>query len=173
MRMTPVRAIVYGGLTVGALDLADAMIFFYLRSGVSPVAILHSIAAGLLGPAAARAGGGATAALGLAVHFLIATIIVAIYVAASRRWSFLRRRVVLCGLIYGVIAYFIMNYVVVPLSNARSGGPIVWPIVTNGLLIHALGVGLPAAWFAAGVEHRGTSTGDEHREIREIRDVTQ
>jgi uncharacterized membrane protein YagU involved in acid resistance len=149
--MTPARAIVYGGLTVGVLDLADAVIFFYLRSGVSPVAILHSIAAGLLGPAAARAGGAPTAALGLVLHFLIATIIVAIYVAASRRRRLLRERVVLCGLTYGLIAYVVMNYIVVPLSNARSGGPIVWPIVINGLLIHAFGVGLPAAWFASAI----------------------
>ena len=55
--LSPAIAIVYGTLTVGALDLLDAFIFFYLRSGARPVPILHSIASGLLGPAAARSGG--------------------------------------------------------------------------------------------------------------------
>ena len=161
--MSLARAVVYGGLTVGILDLADAVIFFYLRSGVSPVAILHSIAAGVLGPAAARAGGAATAALGLGLHFLIATIIVAIYIAASRRWRVLRERVILCGLTYGVIVYAAMTYIVVPLSNARSGGPVVWPIVINGIVIHAVGVGLPAAWFASAIGGKDSRTIDSKR----------
>ena len=149
MRLSPARAILYGGLAVGALDLADAFIFFYLRSGAMPVPILHSIAAGLIGPAAARAGGLQTAALGFFLHFLIAFIIVAIYVVASRGIRVLTSQPVICGLAYGVMAYFVMNYAVLPLSNARSGGPFVLPVLVNGLLIHAFGVGLPSALFAA------------------------
>ena len=105
------RAILYGTLTVGTLDLLDAFIFFYLRSGVQPVAILHSIASGLLGPTAARAGGLPTAALGFFLHFLIAFIIVSIYFLASRRIPILRSRPVVCGLAYGVLGYFVMTYV--------------------------------------------------------------
>ena len=40
-----------------------------------------------------------------------------------------------------------MNYAVIPLS-ATSRGPFVLPVFINGILIHALGVGLPSAWFA-------------------------
>lgn len=155
MSLTPARAILYGGLTVGGLDLLDALIFFYVRSGAMPMGILHSIAAGLLGPADARAGGVATAILGFALHFAIAFIIVTVYVVASRYLPVLRSRYVLCGLSYGVVAYFVMTYVVVPLSNARSGGVTPWPVFLNGLLIHAFGVGLPAAWFASRIRARG------------------
>jgi len=54
---------------------------------------------------------------------------------------------------FGVAAYFVMTFVVVPLSNAGPGRisfalPAV-PILINGLAIHALGVGLPAAYFAS------------------------
>ena len=143
------RAILYGTLTVGTLDLLDAFVFFYLRSGVKPVAILHSIASGLLGPDAARSGGIPTAALGFFLHFLIAFLIVSIYFLASRKIPILRSRPVICGLAYGVVAYFVMAYVVVPMSNARSGGPFVLPVFINGILIHAFGVGLPAALFSA------------------------
>ena len=152
-RLTLARASVCGGLVVGVLDLLDAFIFFGLRSGARPMAILHSIAAGVLGRDAARAGGWATATLGVALHFTIALIIATIYVAASRYHNVLRRRWIICGITYGVIAYFVMTDVVVPMSHAGSGTrpAFVWPVFLNGILIHAFGVGLPAAYFASRV----------------------
>lgn len=153
--VTSIRAIVYGGLAAGVLDLLDAFVFFGLRSGARPLAILHSIAAGLLGRDASRAGGAQTAALGFVLHFLVALIIAAIYVAASRVLPILRRRWRICGLVFGVVAYFVMTFVVVPLSNAGPGRiafaiPVA-PVLINGLAIHALGVGLPIAYFASRV----------------------
>jgi hypothetical protein len=150
-RLSSAGAVVYGGLVVGVLDLADAFIFFGLRSGARPMGILHSIAAGVLGRDAARAGGAATATLGLLLHFTIAVIIAAIYVAASRHAAVLRRRWIVCGITYGVIAYFVMTYIVVPLSNAGGATrpAFVLPVFLNGILIHAFGVGLPAAYFAS------------------------
>lgn len=150
-----VRAILYGGLVVGALDLLDAFVFFGLRSGARPMGILHSIAAGAIGRDAARAGGIPTAALGVLLHFTIAFIIAATYVVASRLLPVLRKRWVLCGLAFGVIAYFVMTFVVVPLSNAGPGWitfalPVA-PVLINGLAIHAFGVGMPAAFFASRV----------------------
>jgi len=148
-----VRAILFGGLVVGVLDLLDAFIFFGLRSGARPVGILHSIAAGAIGRDAARAGGAQTAALGVLLHFTIAFIITAVYVVASRFLPLLRKRWVLCGLAFGVLAYCVMTFVVVPLSNAGPGRitlslPVA-PVLFNGLAIHAFGVGLPAAYFAS------------------------
>ena len=151
--MTLIRAIVSGGLVIGVLDLLDAFVFFGLRSGARPMGILHSIAAGAIGRDAARAGGAQTAALGLVLHFLIAFIIASIYIVASRFVPVLRRRWVICGIAYGVVAYFVMTFVVVPLSNAGPGRIAfalpVTPVLLNGLAIHALGVGLPAAYFVA------------------------
>lgn len=151
--MTLVRAVVYGGLAAGVLDLLDALVFFGLRSGARPVGILHSIAAGLLGRDASRAGGMPTAALGFILHFVNALIIAAIYVVASRALPVLRRRWVIGGLAYGVAAYFVMTFVVVPLSNAGPGRIAfalpVTPVLINGLAIHAFGVGLPIAYFAS------------------------
>jgi hypothetical protein len=151
--MTLIRAIVSGGLVIGVLDLLDALIFFGLRSGARPMGILHSIAAGAIGRDAARAGGTQTAALGAILHFLIAFIIAAIYIMVSRFIPVLRRRWVICGIAYGVVAYFVMTFVVVPLSSAGAGRIAfalpVTPVLLNGLAIHALGVGLPAAFFAS------------------------
>lgn len=91
-RLSPARAILYGTLVVGTLDILDALIFFGLRFGAAPIRIFHSIAAGLLGPDAARAGGLPTAFLGGFLHYFIAFAVVATYYAASRKFSFLTRR---------------------------------------------------------------------------------
>jgi hypothetical protein len=140
------RAFLLGTLAVGVLDLADALVFFGLR-GAQPIRILQSIAAGTLGREAFT-GGAATAALGVGLHFTVAAIIVAVYMGVASRVGLLARRPFVFGPAYGVVAYLVMNWVVVPLSatspGARSG-----PVLVNGLLIHILGVGLPAALAAA------------------------
>ena len=144
--MTVTRAIAYGTLVVGALDALDAVVFFGLR-GVAPHRIFQSIAAGLLGQAA-YTGGPATVALGAALHFFIAFLIVATFVGASRYPPVLTRAPILSGLVYGVGVYLVMNLVVLPLSAAASRSSIPWPILLNGVLIHMVGVGLPSSLFA-------------------------
>jgi hypothetical protein len=143
--VTQRRAILIGGLVVGVLDLLDAMAFFGLR-GIPPGRILQSIAAGLLGPAG-FGGGAGTALLGLALHFSIALTIVTTYVLASRRLPALWRHPFRWGPIYGLAVYLTMNYVVIPLS-AASPRSLTFPVVVNGILIHLVGVGLPAALAA-------------------------
>lgn len=151
--LTTARALFYGGLAVGTLDLLDAFIFFGVRSGAQPMGILHSIAAGFVGRDAARAGGVPTAILGLLSHFLVAFCIVTVYVLASRLIPRLRKQWLIGGLLFGVAAYFVMTWFVVPLSNAGNGQITfalpVTAVMLNGILIHAFGVGLPAAYFAS------------------------
>lgn len=142
------RAILLGTLTVGVLDGLDAVLFFWLRSATPPMRIFQSIAAGLLGRASYQ-GGWRTALAGVALHFAIAFGIVLTYFAASRIIPVLRRRAVLFGILYGLIVYAVMNYVVIPLSAIPPRtAAIPAPVLINGLLIHAFGVGLPAALFA-------------------------
>jgi hypothetical protein len=138
------RAILYGTLVVGALDALDAVVFFGLR-GVRPIRIFQSIAAGVLGRAAFE-GGLATAVLGACLHFFIAFLVVLTFYLASRRAPVLTRHAVVSGLLYGLVVYLVMNLVVVPLSAASAVPPSV-PVLVNGLLIHAFGVGLPTALF--------------------------
>ena len=153
MKLTTAWAIVYGGLTVGTLDLIDAFVFFGLRSGAQPVGILHSIAAGFLGRDAARAGGASTAIVGLFSHYLVAFCIVTTCVLLSRVIPALRKQWIICGLVFGVIAYFVMTWFVVPMSNAGNQRITfalpVTPVMLNGILIHMFGVGLPAAYFSS------------------------
>jgi hypothetical protein len=147
-RLSTSRALLYGTLAVGVLDISDAFIFFWLRSGVSPIRILQSVAAGLLGRSS-FSGGWHTAALGLILHFFIAFVIVLVYLMlvylmASRQLPILARDYIACGLAYGILVYLVMTFVVVPMS-AAGGGVRPTAVILNGVLIHMFGVGLPAA----------------------------
>jgi len=142
-------AIVYGGLTAGVLDILDAMIFFDIRNGLTPIRVLHSVASGLVGRERAINGGIKTALLGLFLHFLIAFIMATVFFGASLLLPTLIRHAVLWGLTYGVACYFVMTYVVVPLSAAAPRpGPIPWAVFLNGIIGHALLVGMPIALCA-------------------------
>jgi hypothetical protein len=147
--LSPAKAILYGTLVVGTLDILDALIYFGLRYGVAPIRIFHSIAAGLLGRDAARAGGLPTAFLGGFLHYFIAFSIVTAFVLASRKFPFLIRQPWLTGAIFGVLVYLFMNLVVLPLSALHST-PDLSPSVDllNGVLIHIFGIGVPTALFA-------------------------
>lgn len=147
--MSPRRALLLGTLTVGVLDIMDAFIFFGVR-GVAPVRILQAIASGAVGREAAVAGGVGTAALGLLLHFVVAFFIVLVFFMVSRKVPILTRYPLVTGALYGVAAYFVMTLVVVPASaiHAAPALPTKLAVLLNGLLIHAFGVGIPAALFA-------------------------
>ncbi len=146
--LTPARAILYGTLVVGTLDISDALIFSAFR-GVTPIRLFQYIAAGLLGRDAARAGGLPTAFLGGFLHYFIAFGAVVVCFAGSRRIGFLTRHPWIAGAIYGVLVYLFMNLVVLPLS-ALHRAPDLTPSVSllNQLLIHMFGIGVPSALFA-------------------------
>ena len=144
-RSSAARAILFGGLIGGACDITYAFVFYYLRSGITPVQILQSVASGLLGADASK-GGLPTAALGAFLHFFIAITAAAVYYLASRKLHVLVRRAFLCGVLFGAVIYVFMNFVVIPLSAAPFKGatPSTATWVT-GLLIHMFGIGLPIA----------------------------
>jgi hypothetical protein len=137
------RAILWGGLIAGTMDILAACINTTLRGG-SALKVLQSIASGWLGADAYKLGFKA-AALGLVSHFFIATVATAVYYAASRKLDLLVRRAWWCGPAYGIAVYLFMNFVVFPLSAVpfrftfRPG-----PVIT-AVLIHIFCVGLPIA----------------------------
>jgi hypothetical protein len=142
-------ALVFGTLAVGTIDAIDAVVVFGAR-GATPVRIFQSIASGLLGRASFR-GGLPAAGLGLAIHYFVAFGIVTTYFLVSRRVPLLRRHWVVCGVLYGIVAYGVMNLVVIPLS-AIGQTAFVLPLVVNGIAIHMFGIGIPSAWFASRVD---------------------
>jgi hypothetical protein len=137
------QPIFWGGLIAGTLDILAAFLTAWWRRGISPTRVLQFISSGLLGREA-FAGGTKTAALGLALHFLIATTAAIVFYFASRRLLFLVERPVAAGLLYGVLVFLFMNFVVIPVSQVAAN-----PATASGLIIGVLTimfcVGLPIA----------------------------
>ena len=144
-RPRAVDTIIWGGLVAGILDATDGVIVFGLN-GMSPIQVLQYIASGLLGPNSFK-GGLATAALGTVLHFFIAFVAAGVYYAACLKLPALYRQATTWGLAFGVVVYFFMNYFVLPLSAVPTR-PFSMPLFLNGVIGHALFVGLPIAWFA-------------------------
>jgi len=149
-------AILVGGSAVALLDGLDAIVAFRLALGLDPKTIYQFVASGMLGPSA-FAGGAATALLGVAVHCLVAFSAAAVFTFASARLPTLVAHATAAGALYGVGVYFFMNHVVIPLSQIAPS-PFSLPLFLNGVIGHALFVGLPIAYtvrhyFAFGSSH--------------------
>ncbi|HET6976729.1 MAG TPA: hypothetical protein VFI24_10430 [Pyrinomonadaceae bacterium] len=137
------QPIFWGGLIAGTLDICAACLTAWLRGGITPIGVLQFVASGALGPAAFQ-GGMKSAAIGLALHFLIATIWTIVFYLASRKWLFLIERPIQFGLLYGIAVYLFMTFVVVPLSRVTPR-PATITGRTIGILTIMFCVGLPIA----------------------------
>ena len=148
--LSPLRALLYGAVAVGVIDFLYATVFVVFR-GRPWYRPWQGVAYALLGPDALE-GGYATAFLGICLHFTVATCIVAVYWIASRWIAVLRRKTLLWGFAFGVIAFFVMNLVVVPVTRIGYR-PLEWtPFNIGGLLLHAFFLGPAAAYFAGRAE---------------------
>lgn len=136
------RGILWGGLVAGVLDITAAFVV-YGAMGLKPERLLQGIASGLLG-SRAFSGGLATALLGLLCHFFIASSAAAAYFFLSRKASFLVQHPIVSGVLYGPAVYFLMQYVVLPLS-AFSRSRFSFELMAIGVVIHVFCVGLPIA----------------------------
>jgi uncharacterized membrane protein YagU involved in acid resistance len=137
------QPIFWGALVAGTLDISAAFLTAWLRAGIGPVRLLQFVASGLIG-AAAFTGGAKTAILGLALHFLIATVATVVFYLASRKLLFLIERPVNFGLLYGIVVYLFMNFVVLPLSSVAPR-PMTLTGFTIGILTIMFCIGLPIA----------------------------
>ena len=161
-RVRAVTFVLAGALVAGTFDITYAWAFWSLKAGVPAQRIFQSVAKGLLGPASYR-GGVATAALGLFLHYFIATSMSGAYYLVARRWAVLHEQPFRCGAAYGLVLYAVMNYVVVPLSAAREGGSggALW--VALSIAVHVLLIGVPIAFFTSRAigKRRSESTGGQ------------
>lgn len=147
---TAFHTIVLGGLAIAVLDFLDASIFFTQYFNIPLSRVWQGVAAGVLGREASVAGGWNTAALGIFLHFVVAFLIATTYFVGTRVTGFLVRYPIISGLTFGVIANFVMQWIVVPLSAAGGStpAPFRWPVFLNSVIGHAFLVGLPVALIA-------------------------
>jgi hypothetical protein len=138
-------AILRGGSVAGVLDALNGVIAYGFL-GLNPIQVLQFIASGALGGAAFH-GGLPAAALGAFFHFVIAFAVAGIFTLGARALRLPARRAIPAGLVFGALVFLIMNYAVLPFT-AVAPSPFSLPLFLNGVIGHALLVGVPIAWFA-------------------------
>lgn len=106
-------AILLGGVVGGTVDIASAS----LISGLGPETIMQAVASGLIGKGSFF-GGAMTAGLGLFLQLAMSVLIAAIYLFVVSTLNAARRHWQLTGVIAGAVIFFVMTYLVVPLSAA-------------------------------------------------------
>jgi uncharacterized membrane protein YagU involved in acid resistance len=111
--MNSIRTAVYAGLFAGTIDIGAACAI----NAAAPDRVLRAVASGLLGIAAAH-GGAWVPVLGMILQWAMSIVIAGVFIAAAAKAPNLLRRWILAGIAYGIIVFFVMNYVVVPLSAA-------------------------------------------------------
>ncbi|PYL53142.1 MAG: hypothetical protein DMF29_09280 [Verrucomicrobia bacterium] len=133
--------ILWIGLIAGTLDIADNLIFNQFR-GISPIRVFQYIASGLIGMKSFQLGL-ASVALGVLIHYTIALFWTGVFYTASRKFSILVRRPIICGLLYGVVVYLVMNFVILPLSQVPPRpAAVTLPSRINAVLALLLFIGL-------------------------------
>lgn len=147
--MRAFRVIAITGLIVGAMDITSAIVLTLLRGGTI-MRLMQFISSGLLGKSAFQ-GGLATATLGLALHFLIAFSLVAVFYFASRKLAFLRQYPVPSGIAYGLIVFAVMNLIVLPLSAATPRHSLSGDLIQ--IAIHMFIIGLPTSLLIRRFSH--------------------
>jgi len=141
-----VVAIGVSGLVAAAAEMA-IVLPIQARLGVSPTRVFQFIGAGAIGRAAFH--GQAGVALGVAAHLLISVGAAAVFVLAGQRWPALVRRPVLSGGLFGVLAFAVMTFVVMPLSRIGFQPPKSLALGALSLATHVIAFGIPLALAAA------------------------
>lgn len=114
--MSPtLKVAVYAGLIAGTIDIGAACAI----NLIGPGPILRFIASGLLGAPLPHENW--VYCLGLGLQWAMSMIIAAIFAAAAAGAPVLLRRWIVSGITYGIGVYFVMTFVVVPLSRAKGG----------------------------------------------------
>lgn len=138
------KPIIVATLVCGTLDIVYAMILTLLR-GKQIGNMLRFVASGPF-PDAVQSGA-AGALLGLAVHYTLMAIMVAVFVIAARQVRHILDIPLRAGITYGVISWAVMNLVVVPLRFHTPFPPPALSIALQ-LFAHIALVGLPTAYIS-------------------------
>ena len=128
----------------GTLDIVFAMILTVWFGREIPN-MLRYVASGPFPAAMGMGSGGAI--LGLIVHFALMAVMATVLMLLMRRSRQYLDHPILVGAIYGLVTYFVMNWVVVPLRFGTPLPPKTLSIVTQ-LFAHVCLVGIPMALIA-------------------------
>ncbi len=135
------------GLLVGLADgMAASLHFYFASGGKSPALVFQYIASGLVGPKAYSMGG-SSVVMGIALHFVVALSVTAVFLIAYPYLRILDVNALVLGGIFGVAVWAVMQYGVLPLSQVQLR-PFNLVNASIGILIHIFVIGVPLGWAA-------------------------
>ena len=105
------------GLLVGTLDILAAFLQYFIKTNKDPLPVLKFIASGVFGKEAFTSGNGMYA-WGLVFHFIIAIAFTVFFFWVFSIAPSLSKYRLLTGIVYGLFICAVMQFIVLPLSNA-------------------------------------------------------
>ena len=105
------------GLFVGTLDILAALLHYFIKTNKDPLPVLKFIASGVFGKEAFT-GGNSMYTWGLVFHFIIAIAFTIFFFWVYSIVPSLFKYRLLTGIIYGLFVWAVMQFIVLPLSNA-------------------------------------------------------
>ncbi|MGN7724394.1 hypothetical protein ACTJIL_01050 [Luteimonas sp. 22616] len=133
------------GIGGALLDLWVAAAY-WSQFQVEAIRIPQGIAAWIVGRDAFD-GGAATALLGTLLYCGLVWAVCALYRVAARHYAVLLRRPVLCGALYGMLAYGVVFWIIAPLL-AGDGGSTKPEWLGLCVATYIVAIGIPAALAA-------------------------
>lgn len=105
------------GLLVGTLDILAAFLHYFIKTNKDPLPVLKFIASGIFGKEAFT-GGNSMYTWGLVFHFIIAIAFTFFFFWIYSIFPSLFKYRLLTGIVYGLFIWAVMQFIVLPLSNA-------------------------------------------------------
>lgn len=139
------RDVLVATAVAGTLDILSACVYAAI-AGRTPVQMLRGVSGAILGT-----GQSAPIAplVGLALHFAIMTVMVAVYAVAARRLPLLVARPLASGVAYGLVTWAVMNLVALPLRWRALFPKFTVLALSEQLFSHIVLVGIPIALIVA------------------------
>nr|WP_294950205.1 hypothetical protein [uncultured Mucilaginibacter sp.] len=132
---------IIAALIAGTLDALAAV---YILAGGQARMVFRYIAAAAIGREQAYVIGDRATLMGLGFHYLIAAIFTAFFFFLYPREAFLRKNAGLVAFIYGLLIWFVMNLLVLPVTKLKIDiNKFTFKGLTTGAAILVVCVALP------------------------------
>ena len=142
-----VAAAVVGGLIAGTIDIGAACLIFH----APPAPVLKSIAAGIVGHDAAKAGGMDIVLLGAFLQAFISVVAAGIFAFASTRLPILVSQWLIAGILFGGACDLFLMQIVGPLAGLKMsplGSYYWWANLVANMLTYGPPIAFVNQWFA-------------------------
>jgi len=156
---TRTAKILQAGLIAGTLDILSAFIYYYIKSGKTNFLVIFKfIASGIFGKAAGE-GGTDMILAGFILHYAIAFSFTVFFFWLYPKVHVMSKNRIVTAIVYGLFVWFVMNLIVVPLSNTVHRPFNVANAIIN-MCILIICIGLPLS-FIANVYFKKAKIGNE------------